>query len=314
MEGRRRTAAALLTGAALGLISLGRADAARSDVARRMLQQAQPAEQVTFITTADEENSVLVDPGTCALGQYTLALSLTSASIPKGSGCLSEDGTVSPYVQIRVGAKTIRSKTKAEQYPAFLEDFQFGCQDVTSPIQIQVVNSKNSKACLTASLRDWSLGRHAAFTELQAASDASKKAEGSRSAEIIKDVMVSFPFHVQDGNADVDLTVVAYPGPTQEQEGWSMHTQGDIAGIVLGMLLFVAFVALFVYKIRQSTAGVVTNADTAAAGSSAAASSTSSSSSLSSTAPSAPEAAVPAGKKRHMGKLGVENQRGADSA
>jgi len=253
-----------------------------------------------------ESKGVAVDPTDCAMGQYSVAVKLTAASVPKTEACVNADGGVAPYADVTMGGRTVRSKTIASNFPAYLETLQFGCQDTASPVEVRVVNSANGKVCFSASLMDWAEGRRAVYTEAQ------EPDSPNGGFALVKDTMQTFSYSMRQAapsQASVDLSVLAYPGPMADAEKWNLHTRGDIAGIVMGMLAFVGLVALFVHRIRQGSASSAAGPGDIIVGTAAAAAS----------APAAPAASAPAAvetpksKTRQQGKLGVE-VRGADSA
>lgn len=259
----------------------------------------------------EESKGIAVDPSECALGQYSVAVTLTAASIPKTEACANKDGSVTPYVDVRMGDKLVRSKTLPDNYPAFLETLQFGCQDTANPVQLQVVNAANGKVCFHASLMEWAKGRRAAHTEAQ----APESPNGGFS--LVKDTMQSFSYSMKQAGSGttVDISLMAYPGPMVAVGAWKVNTHGDIVGIVMGMLAFMGLVAAFVYRIRQGSASSAAGPGDVIVGAATAAATAATAAAAAPEAPSAPAAAVeaPKGRTRQQGKLGVE-VRGADSA
>lgn len=245
-----------------------------------------------------ESKGIAVDPSQCALGQYSVAVKLTAASISKTEPCANSNGTVTPYVNMRMGEKLVRSKTLPSNYPAYLETLQFGCQDTANPLQVQVVNAGNNKVCFRADLMDWSKGRRAVYTEAQ------EPESPNGGFSLVKDTMQSFSYSMEQAGSEssVDIAILAYPGPMAEVRAWKVNTHGDIVGIVMGMMAFMGLVVAFVYRIRQGSASSAAGPGDVIVGAAAP------------EAPSAPAAAAEAPKRtRQQGKLGGE-VRGADSA
>jgi hypothetical protein len=280
-----------------------------------MLQAAAGADALELETLGLEESKgIAVDPAKCALGQYSVAVKLTAASIPAKESCANADGSVTPYTELRMGSRTVRSKTLASNFPAYLETFQFGCQDTATPVLARVVNAGNGKTCFRASLMDWAKGRRAVYTEAQ------EPDSPGGGFSLVKDTMQSFSFSMQQAapsQASVDLSILAYPGPMAAAKAWEVHSSGDIAGIVVGMLAFLGLVVAFVHRIRQGSGpsvggdpgDVIVDATAAAAAAAAAAAG-----GKEAAAPGVNGAAAESPKKtRQQGKLGVE-VLGADSA
>lgn len=258
--------------------------------ARRMLQEA------TQTLGLVESKGIAVDPAQCALGQYSVAVKLTAASIPKTEACANSNGTVTPYVNIRMGDKLVRSKTLPSNYPAYLETLQFGCQDTANPVMVQVVNAGNNKVCFRANLYDWAEGRRAVYTEAQ------EPDSPNGGFSLVKDTMQSFSYSMQQAGSgsSVDIALLAYPGPMATVSAWKVNTHGDIVGIVMGMLAFLGLVVAFVYRIRQGSAPSAAGPGDIIVGAAKAAA-------------AAAAAADTPKRTRQQGKLGGE-VRGADSA
>jgi len=200
-----------------------------------------------------EEWKTIVDPDTCKLKQWSVALTLTAVTLADGLSCFDSKGGVSPYVQFKMGGKTIRSRTeKDQQYPAFLESFQLGCQDIMEPLQISVVNSVTGQTCMSTTVENWSYGRKGVFTETQPALSDKARSGGFG---LIKDTQQSYPYVLQEGKSSIDMTINAFPGPQEVASKWNTHTAGDTFGIIFGMMLFVGFIIFFVWKIRNSHSG-----------------------------------------------------------
>jgi hypothetical protein len=253
-----------------------------------------------------ESKGIAVDPAKCELGQYSVAVTLTAASVPKTEACANADGSVTPYVDVVMGGKTIRSKTIASNFPAYLETLQFGCQDTTSPVVVQVVNAGNGKVCFRSALMAWAEGRRAVYTEAQ------EPDSPNGGFSLVKDTMQSFSYSMRQAGpsaASVDLSILAYPGPMADAEKWNLHSSGDIAGIVIGMLAFVGLVAAFVHRIRQGSASSAAGPGDVIVGAAAAAAAPAEAAS----APAVAASSETPKKTRQQGKLGVEVQ-GADSA
>ena len=224
-----------------------------------------------------------IDPSTCKAGQYTISVALTSAAIPDGESCLAYNNTASPQVFFAIGTTTMRSDVKnGQQYPAYLETFHFGCQNAEDPLQITLINDLNQDTCLSSDLEGWSLGRESALEE--ATNDKSKVGKLAFSAS---DMMQNYPFTVTslDGAATIDMTVVAQPGPPIVKSTWNQHTPGDVSAIVIGMLSFLLMVAVFIWRVKNQSAGAANSAAGAASAPSAA----------TAAEPSAPPAKVAAG-------------------
>lgn len=200
-----------------------------------------------------EEWKTIVDPDTCKLKQWSVALTLTAVTLADGLSCFDSEGGVSPYVQFKMGGKTIRSRTeKDQQYPVFLESFQLGCQDIYEPLGISVVNSVTGQTCMSTTVEHWSYGRKGVFTETQPALSDKARSGGFG---LIKDTQQSYPYVLKEGKSSIDLTINAFPGPQDVASKWNTHTAGDTFGIIFGMMLFVGSIGYFVWKIRNSYSG-----------------------------------------------------------
>lgn len=207
-----------------------------------------------------------MDPDTCALGQWSVSVTLTAASITKGVTCLNPDGTAKPYIILSMGDKRFRTKTKNGTFPAFLETYQFGCQDPETPVAVSLINEGKAQVpCVSSSLENWKYGREAVIENGLSTGTGMKK----QGFGLIKDVMQSYPYVVQRSGSSIDLTITALPGPQEQASKWNVHTSGDIVGIVAGMMAFLLLIGCFIYKIRQSSAGPAvteTNPTSAATG------------------------------------------------
>jgi hypothetical protein len=220
-----------------------------------------------------EEWKTIVDPATCKLKQWSVALKLTAVTLADGLSCFDAKEGVSPYVQFKMGGKTIRSRTeKDQQYPAYLESFQLGCQDVTEPLEVSVVNSVNGRTCMGSKVENWSYGRNGVFTDDQPPLSDKARSGGTG---LIKDTQQSYPVVLQEGKSSIDMTINAFPGPQDVASKWNTHTAGDTFGIIFGMMLFVICIGYFVWKIRNGHSGPAppTGAAAAAAAADAAAAS-----------------------------------------
>lgn len=205
-------------------------------------------------TAEDVENwKAIVDPKTCALKQYSMSLTLTTVSLVGPESCIATDGSVSPYVQFSIGGKTVRSKTEVNtRNPVYLETFQLGCQDITTPLEVSVVNGDNGKTCMKTEVEHWTYGRKGVFTSTQPAESDKARSGGFG---IIKDTQQSYPYTIKSGLSSLDLTINAFPGPQDEASKWNVHTPGDIFGIVAGMMAFCALIGYFIWKLRNSASG-----------------------------------------------------------
>ncbi|EWM29183.1 C2 calcium-dependent membrane targeting [Nannochloropsis gaditana] len=200
-----------------------------------------------------EDWKEVVDPDTCPVKQYSVALTLTAVTLADGLSCFSAEGGVSPFVQFEMGGKTIRSRTEEDQqFPVYLETFQLGCQDIQEPLVISVVNSQTGQTCFSNTVRHWSYGRTGVYTDTQPALSENARSGGTG---LIKDTQQSYSYVLKTGPSTMDLTINALPGPQETASKWNVHTPADIFGIVFGMMIFVGVVGYFVWKIRNSASG-----------------------------------------------------------
>lgn len=210
-----------------------------------------------------EDWKAIVDPSTCPLKQWSVALKLTAVTLADGLPCFDTEGKVSPYVQFKMSGKTIQSWTEEnQQFPVFLENFQLGCHDISEPLEVSVVNSATGRTCMSTTVQHWSYGRQGVFTEAQPALSDEARSGGFG---LIKDTQQSYSYVLRDGRSSIDLTINAFPGPQEVASKWNTHTAGDTFGIVFGMLLFTGCIGYFVWKIRNSHSGPAPPVNDAAA-------------------------------------------------
>lgn len=184
----------------------------------------------------------MTDSLKCAPEEYAITVTITAATIRDTEACVATAVATTPAVMVAAGAVQKITQPRQGLFPVWQQELDLGCVKTDTPIEFSLINGNNNNAaCMYFSMHHWNKGRRGVD-----GSDVGGAARTARTQD--------FTYQITSTQGSVlAVALNARPAPVLVQSTWDDTTPGDKAGIAIGVLVFLAFVAGFFYMVRRAS-------------------------------------------------------------